>query len=92
MNDYKLSEIKQLCVHQSNCTKCPIENFCLYSLNGIPRDWSRFDNEETNDKYSIKDLKKIFWKHVAKYGIEITNQNIDYVVEQAVKEYNKKEV
>ena len=36
---------------------------------------------------SIKELKKAFWNYIGKHGIVVNNGNIDYVVEQALKEY-----
>ena len=35
----------------------------------------------------LEDLKKAFWQYIAKHGVVIDNGNIDYIVEQALKEY-----
>lgn len=44
--------------------------------------------EKTQINFSIlKAVKKIMWKYIQKHGVEITNGNIDYVLEQALKEY-----
>lgn len=40
-------------------------------------------------QYTIKELKKIFWDYVGKHGTIVNNGNIDYVVEQAVKNAEK---
>ena len=39
------------------------------------------------DKETVKELKKIFWAYVGKHGVVVNNGNIDYVVEQAIKEW-----
>lgn len=33
------------------------------------------------------EVKKVLWTYIRKHGIVINNQNIDYVLEQAFKEY-----
>jgi hypothetical protein len=36
---------------------------------------------------SLKTVKKILWGYIQKHGTVIDNGNIDYVLEQAYKEY-----
>lgn len=36
---------------------------------------------------NIKEFKKAFWNYIGKHGIVVNNGNIDYVVEQVLKEY-----
>lgn len=40
-----------------------------------------------NDKLiTVKELKQAIWKYVGKHGTLISNGNLDYVIEQALKE------
>ena len=34
-----------------------------------------------------KEVKKILWAYIGRHGVVINNGNIDYVLEQAFKEY-----
>lgn len=39
-----------------------------------------------DDILPLKSLMSAIWKYIGKTGTELTNANLDYVVEQAVKE------
>ena len=43
----------------------------------------------TTDSVSFKELKCTMWKIISREGIEITNQNIDWLLERAFKEMTK---
>ena len=44
------------------------------------------DKIERREMIELKELKKAFWQYIGKHGIVITNGNIDFVVEDCLKE------
>lgn len=65
-----------------------MENKCVVCGDIIPEGRQVCFNceKKTVDK-SFKTVKKILWSYIQKHGTVITNGNIDYVLEQAYKEY-----
>lgn len=40
---------------------------------------------------SAKELRERIWRIIAREGIEVTNQNLDWLIERAYKEKNESE-
>ena len=44
------------------------------------------DKIEQGTPIELKELKKAFWQYIGRHGIVVTNGNIDFVVEDCLKE------
>ena len=65
-----------------------MENKCVVCGDIIPEGRQVcFNCEKKPVENSFKTVKKILWSYIQKHGTVITNGNIDYVLEQAYKEY-----
>lgn len=65
-----------------------MENKCVFCGEIIPEGRQVCPNcEKRVTESSLKTVKKILWGYIQKHGTLITNGNIDYVLEQAFKDY-----
>jgi hypothetical protein len=44
-----------------------------------------------NKEIDMKLVKKILWSYIGRHGVVVTNGNIDYVLQEAYKEYNNEQ-
>lgn len=47
--------------------------------------------EMENKEIEMKLVKKILWAYIGKHGVVITNGNIDYVLQEAYKEWKSQQ-
>lgn len=73
-----------------------MENRCIYCNEIIPEGRQICpiceEKERSAPRYTKSEFKQIIWAYIRKHGILVTNQNIDWLLQEAIKEWEDEKI